>query len=227
MGAGIKTLISEFAWLLKNLVRPLGYSSLNLPCQLMGSGMAFPWELICQAKLANGNIVEDLQLGLDLCRLGKPSLFFPDAKVTSLFPSTEEALTGQRTRWEHGHLGVILNEAPSMIVQSILKRNKDLFALAVDLLVPPLALLLLLLSVLTLVCGVASMFGLSSFSLSLVLVEDILLILAVFLAWYGWGRSIIPIKTFLLIPFYIIAKIPSYFKFVFKRQKTWVRTERD
>ena len=41
-GAGLKTRIAEFAWVVKNQVRPLGYHHLGLPCQLMGTGMAFP-----------------------------------------------------------------------------------------------------------------------------------------------------------------------------------------
>ena len=51
---------------MKNWVRPLGLSNLNLPCQLMGTGMAFPWELIRSANLASGSIVEDTKLGLEL-----------------------------------------------------------------------------------------------------------------------------------------------------------------
>lgn len=41
-GAGLKTRIAELAWVVKNQVRPLGYHRLGLPCQLMGTGMAFP-----------------------------------------------------------------------------------------------------------------------------------------------------------------------------------------
>ena len=46
--------VAEFAWRLKNWVRPLGLRALGLPCQLMGTGMAFPWDLIRSADLASG-----------------------------------------------------------------------------------------------------------------------------------------------------------------------------
>lgn len=39
--AAPKMRIAEFAWLVKNFVRPIGMHRLGLPCQLMGTGMAF------------------------------------------------------------------------------------------------------------------------------------------------------------------------------------------
>ena len=80
--------VAEFAWRVKNLVRPLGLHALNLPCQLMGTGMAFPWEIISSAHLASGSTVEDLELGLDLARLGYAPVFCPSATVISHFPSS-------------------------------------------------------------------------------------------------------------------------------------------
>src|SRR5204862_3937180 len=65
-GAGLKTRISEFAWVVKNQVRPTSFLRLGLPCQLMGTGMAFPWSILGQAPLASGHLVEFFQLGIDL-----------------------------------------------------------------------------------------------------------------------------------------------------------------
>ena len=63
----------EFAWRVKNWTRPSGLSALGLPCQLMGTGMAFPWKIISSANLGDGELVEDLQLGLDLALAGTPA----------------------------------------------------------------------------------------------------------------------------------------------------------
>ena len=87
-GSPVKYHVAEFAWRVKNWVRPLGLNALNLPCQLMGSGMAFPWEVIRAANLAHGSIVEDMKLGLELAQSGTPPLFCPAAKITSHFPSS-------------------------------------------------------------------------------------------------------------------------------------------
>ena len=56
--------IAEFAWRIKNDLRPRGLAALGLPCQLMGSGMAFPREVIGKVNLATGHLAEDLDLGV-------------------------------------------------------------------------------------------------------------------------------------------------------------------
>ncbi|HEV7136313.1 MAG TPA: glycosyltransferase family 2 protein, partial [Steroidobacteraceae bacterium] len=78
--AGLTGRIAAFAWILKNQARPIGLGRLGLPCQLMGTGMAFPWECIARADLASGHIVEDLKLGIELALEGSPALFCPEAR---------------------------------------------------------------------------------------------------------------------------------------------------
>lgn len=225
-GAGLKAKIAEFAWVVKNQVRPLGYARLGLPCQLMGSGMVFPWAAISNINLANGNIVEDLKLGIDLSKSGKSPLFYADALVTSCFPSTSAAQSVQRTRWEHGHLSMIFSQAPPLFVQGVIKGDKDLLAMALDLCVPPLALLVVMLIGFLTLAGFSYMAGISYLPLLIAVCSVAILALAILLAWWGWGRRIISLFTFLLIPAYVVSKIPHYVRFLFKRQKKWVRTDR-
>lgn len=225
-GAGLKTKIAEFAWVVKNWVRPLGFAKLGLPCQLMGTGMAFPWEIISHENLANGNIVEDMKLGIDLCKSGKPPLFYADTLVTSYFPTAADAQSGQRTRWEHGHLGMILSEAPLMFKLAIFRGSKSLLGMAFDLCVPPLALLVAMLSGFLMLTGLAYLAGLSSVPLLIATSAAVLFAVAILLAWWGWGRHIISLLTFLCIPVYVVSKIPHYVGFLWKRQKNWVRTDR-
>ena len=226
-GAGLKTKIAEFAWLVKNLVRPSGYAVLGLPCQLMGTGMAFTWQSISQANLASGHIVEDLKLGIDYCLVEKPPLFLPDALVTSEFPTSTEGLSGQRTRWEHGHLGVIVSEAPSLFAQAVSKGNTGLLALAFDLIVPPLALLMLLMVTVFLVAGV--FYALSGLIMPLYLALAGLMLLGsgVMLAWAVFGRKVISLASLCYAPIYALLKIPVYLNFLIKRQVSWVRAKRD
>jgi cellulose synthase/poly-beta-1,6-N-acetylglucosamine synthase-like glycosyltransferase len=225
--AGIKTKIAEFAWLVKNQVRPLGYARLGLPCQLMGTGMAFPWQAINNIDLASGNLVEDMKLGIDLSKSGYPPLFYEDARVTSYFPSASETQSVQRTRWEHGHLNMILKQAPRLIMQSIVNGNKDLLAITLDLCVPPLALLVVMLAGLVAAAGVSYVSGVTYIPLLIAGSSIAILAAAVVLAWWGWGRHIISFFTFLLIPVYVLSKIPHYVGFLFNRQKKWVRTDRN
>ncbi len=56
-GARLEMRIAAFAWIVKNKLRPLGAAALGGPCQLMGTGMAFPWPLLRVAPLATGHLV--------------------------------------------------------------------------------------------------------------------------------------------------------------------------
>jgi cellulose synthase/poly-beta-1,6-N-acetylglucosamine synthase-like glycosyltransferase len=225
--ASIKTRIAEFAWLVKNWVRPLGSQRLGVPCQLMGTGMAFPWALISNAQLANSELVEDMKLGIDLALAGHPPVFCVDALVTSQFPESAPAVDSQRTRWEHGHLGMILQHAPRLIVRALLRGDLRLLGLALDLAVPPLALLVVMISSVFAVAFAGYWLGLSVFPLLLASAAIGLLTLTVLLAWLGWGRRVLPFADLLSVPLYVLGKAPIYLKFWTKRQKDWVRTGRD
>jgi len=189
--------------------------------------MAFTWEGISKANLASGHIVEDLKLGIEFSQADKPPLFLKNALVTSVFPTNTEGLTGQRTRWEHGHLGVILSEAPSLFAEAIRKLNLSLFVLALDLIVPPLALLSLLTVGVFILSTIFYIF--SGLLLPLVLSAFGLLLLgiAVLVAWARFGQSIISFASLCYAPIYALLKIPVYLNFFVKRQVNWVRAKRD
>ena len=221
--ASLKARIAEFAWLVKNKVRPLGFKALGLPCQLMGTGMAFLWEDMMKVNLASGHIVEDMKLGADLSRMNKAPLFLPDALVTSVFPPTAEATNTQRTRWEHGHLSMILAEAPRLFFEAIKTKNRQMLGLALDLIVPPLVSLLLACAVILIISLVFSIKLASVLSTILLLA----LVSAVLLAWSFFGRNIISFKQLCYAPIYAFLKIPIYIKFFFNRQVEWVRSKRD
>ena len=84
--------VAEFTWRVKNWLRPLGLKALGLPCQLMGTGMAFPWDAIRRVDLASNWHVEDLKLGIDLASQGRLPLFCPTARVTSQFGASATAI---------------------------------------------------------------------------------------------------------------------------------------
>ena len=53
-----------------------------------------------------------------------------------------------------------------------------------------------------------------------------LLAMAVGMAWWGWGRAVVSARDLCSVPFYVLAKLPVYAGYLFKRQKEWVRTDR-
>jgi cellulose synthase/poly-beta-1,6-N-acetylglucosamine synthase-like glycosyltransferase len=219
--------VAEFAWRVKNWLRPLGLWALGLPCQLMGTGMAFPWEVIRSVDLANGWLVEDLKLGLDLASQGHPPLFCPSALVSSQFGSSAKAARTQRERWERGHIGMILTTAPRLFYRAAVDRNWNLLALTLDLAVPPLSLLAMLVIGILCVTAVCALLGLSSSALIVSGAALAAFVLAAFLAWLKCGRDVVPIGTVLSIPLYILGKLGLYrIKMFNKTDPQWVRTDR-
>jgi cellulose synthase/poly-beta-1,6-N-acetylglucosamine synthase-like glycosyltransferase len=225
--ARISDLVAEFAWRVKNWVRPLGLGALGLPCQLAGTGMAFPWNVIQTADLATGSIVEDLKLGLDLAAAGHAPLFCPSARVTSEFAASAKGAEIQRTRWEEGHLTMILQGLPRLIYTALVRRNMALLVLALDLAVPPLSLLMLLLIGLFTIAVAVAGIGLSCTPPVISGANLLALAVAVFLSWLKYGRDVLPWRAICLIPGYVVRKLPHYGRILLGRRTTrWIRTER-
>ncbi len=224
--AGALPRVSAFAFLFKNLVRPLGFWNLGLPCQLLGTGMAFPCALLSTAKLGTADIVEDMSLGLDLAAAGFPPLLCPHATVTGELPIGRRAALKQRTRWEHGHLHTLTHRAIPLALLGLRQVRPSLFLIAMDLAVPPLAFLIVLQSLLV-AAGTGALFvGLGPLPLLTAAAGLVATALAVLWGWLWFGRRVISLPQLGLVPFYILWKLPLYFKFFGKRQTTWVRTER-
>jgi cellulose synthase/poly-beta-1,6-N-acetylglucosamine synthase-like glycosyltransferase len=220
-----KTNISEFTWLIKNWVRPLGQSKLGISCHLQGSGMAFPISLLKEHSLASSSIVEDLELGLKIAQSGTKIKFVESAKVYSFFPQNQEGLDTQRQRWEHGHLATVA-KMPKLMLKSLFSFRFRVFFQALDAAIPPTILWLIIL-VLTFIISIP--YGLWTehiwpqvLFLNLIIVGSSLL-----LCWFKYGQAIIPfsqLKGF--IPF-LLGKMGLYKAFAKKRETKWVRTKRD
>jgi cellulose synthase/poly-beta-1,6-N-acetylglucosamine synthase-like glycosyltransferase len=219
--------VAEFAWRVKNWLRPLGLRALNLPCQLVGSGMAFPWDVIHSADLGNGQLVEDLKLGLDLTLAGHPPVFCPSARVTSEFAPTVKGAGTQRKRWEQGHIDTILTTAPKLLSIAVARRDWNLLAIALDLAVPPLSLLGMMVIGIFGCSLLYGLFGHSFNALAISTASLLAFIAATLLAWLECGRDVIPASALPQIPAYAFRKLGLYRQFLFgKLDSQWTRTDR-
>ncbi len=219
--------VSTLAFMVKNLVRNLGLERLGMPCLLGGTGMAFPWSVIREAPLASGNIVEDMQLGLDLAIAGHPPVFCSQGRVTGVLPQQKQAAKSQRTRWEHGHLQTLVKQVPLLVEESVVQRRWDLLAIALELSVPPLSLLVILWLAAFGCALLGASLGLASTAAILLAAEGLLILVSIFGAWAKFGRAYLPLSTLLAVPFYVLWKIPLYLAFLVRPQTKWIRTERD
>ena len=218
--------VAEFAWRLKNWVRPLGLNQFGRPVQLMGTGMMFPWEVIKSAPLASGHIVEDLKLGLDLALAGTPARFLPTVRVTSVFATTERGADSQRQRWIEGHLAMIAGYVPRLLVSSVAKRNFDALVLALDLLVPPLSLLVTIEGgVAVLACLYALLAG-TLLPAALAVLNFAVLVGVLILAWFKFGRDILPASQVPFVVRQVLQRLRLLRRLMRSGTSEWVRTDR-
>ena len=221
--------ISNFAMLIKNLVRARGLERLGGGTLLFGTGMAFPWKLFATVDLATAHAVEDLQLGLSLAKQGVRVGFEDTALVTSPAASVADS-RGQRSRWEHGFLQTAWRNGLPMLLSGILRGSRHQLFIGAHMLVPPLAMLVMIsviaLSLVSILFWVGA--GAASAHPMLLLFGSLfLLTVALLAAWWKEGRKVISGRTLLMIPFYVMWKLPIYLRFFTARQTGWNRTQRD
>jgi len=226
--APVKTRLAEFAFLVKGLTRPLGFHRLGMPMQLTGSGMAFLWEHITGVNLAKGSIVEDMKLGADFAEQGLAPQFCPESYVTSEFPINDEGAASQRERWEHGHMSMIVQEGLPLLLKGIRSGSVEMIAMALDLCVPPVALLFLLSGFFAIVSA-GLIFATGTYlPWSYGVIQFLLLAVFVMISWLKHGKKILPFFELLTYaPVYVLSKIQLYIKFFVSRQVDWIKTKRD
>lgn len=219
--------IAGFAWLIRGTVRPIGLAAMNMPCQLYGTGMAFPWMLLQQLSLASSNIVEDMKLTVDLIDRGTMPQFCSDAAVISAFAAAPDAAHAQRRRWEHGHIATLFNYGMPAIARAIRELDLRKTMLALDICVPQLSLLVMLLAVATIASALLIPFlYVARYTTAAYVVAWIALCASLGIASRQFARGAFNLKSLARISVYAASKIPLYLKFMTGRQKEWTRTDR-
>ncbi len=144
-------------------LRATSRQRLGLSAGLHGNGMCFSADLLREVPYRSFSIVEDLEFGIRLGEAGCAVHFAPEAQVHGAMPVRERGSRLQRQRWEQGRRQMARRHAWRLLRQGLRQRNWIALDLAFDLLVPPLA--------------------------TLVVVGALGLVLSVALSWIG-GRPI-------------------------------------
>lgn len=223
--ASAKKKFSEFTWLIKNKIRPLGLRFLNGPCQLTGSGMAFPITLFEQLDLASGCIVEDMKMGLDLAAAGYAPILLDAALVLSYFPEEDTARSGQRSRWIHGHLEMIKSYVPKLLSIAAKKRDGNALFMALDLVIPPLVMLFVFNAVVFILALFYSVFFGSSLW-AWALLAGVLSSVALLCAWCIGGRQILSVGELWSSCAGALANFSLYTRFFTSKRTEWNKTSR-
>jgi cellulose synthase/poly-beta-1,6-N-acetylglucosamine synthase-like glycosyltransferase len=222
-----RDVVSQLAVTVKNRVRQRGTAALGGAAVLTGSGMAFPWGVFRRAKLDGGNIVEDMQLSFDLLIAGDAPLYCGEACVVAPLPKQRNASLAQRTRWEHGHLQTLVRRVPRLVWEAVKQQRPMLLGSAIDLAVPPLSLLVMCWGVVFLAAATAAFLDVGIGPLVVSTTGGVLLAVAMAATLARFGDGVSPWTVLAAVPRYIAGKIPIYASFLYRRQRTWVRTDRD
>ena len=217
--------ISNFAMIVKNLIRQRGMTRLGGAALLTGTGMAFPWHIFAKAPLASGDIAEDLGLGVALTRMGEVPRFDEKAQVWSAAAAQEDTLA-QRTRWEHGFLTTASRYALPLLGSGLRQLALPSLCLGLHLLVPPLALLFVLGAAIILVIGIAGVLGGSWIPAICLFAAFVLATAFTVFGWMVEGQKALQLGALVRIPVYVLWKIPVYLKLMRGAEKQWVRTRR-
>jgi len=223
---GMATL-SSLAVLLKNFVRPLGLHSLGLPCLLNGSGSAYPFQVIRSAPQGKGAIAEDYQLAIDLLERGYPTTFVPEARVDGLLPKREDTALRQRRRWEHGHMFLAFRTAPRLMLEGLMRLDRNRIGLGLEVAVPPLAFLGMMWAIavglslaLYVFYGHGGPFGFLAGTAAMFAA-------AVLMSWMRFAGVKSTLAALASIPGYLMWKLPMYREFFTRRETRWMKTARD
>lgn len=217
---------SAAAFYIKNAVRQLGAARIGAPALLTGSGMAFPWNIFEKLPLATGHVAEDLMLGVQSSLDGRPPLFDPGAVVLGS-ASSDKGTAVQRRRWESGFLQVASDNAGALFRRAFTARRPGLAWLGLHLLTPPLVPLLTLdIAASLLLALLAAITGKGVVALSLLVILTIAAVALVVIALIAHHQAAL-LRGWRDVPKYVLWKLGLSIAALVRRERNWIRTDRD
>ena len=163
-GGGALSMITEIAFTAFHVVRSTARERLGLSVGLRGNGMAFDRSLLAAVPHDAFSRTEDLEFGLRLGLTGARIAFATEATVYGDMPSHDAVATTQRSRWIGGRVELARAHVGTLIREALRRRSAILADLALDLLVPPVSVLMVALAVGSTLAG---LFTLASGSLGI------------------------------------------------------------
>ena len=211
-----------------HIVRSRAREALGLSCGLRGNGMCFSRALLQKVPHDAFSVVEDVEYGIRLGEAGYRVHYADEAHVYGEMVSTASAASSQRRRWEEGRSELVRRHALRLLGAGVRRKDRVLFDLALDLLIPPLSRI-----------AAAAVLGLGA-SLGLSLLSGVPALSAA-----SWGFSLVSVGVYVIrgwsvsgtglrglvdlacAPIYVVWKFSLRFRRPERPTSTWVRTERE
>ena len=211
-----------------HIVRSRARERLGLSCGLRGNGMCFSSALLAQVPHDAFSIVEDVEYGLRLGEAGHRVHYADDAHVYGEMVSTAAAASSQRRRWEEGRKELVRRNGRRLLRAGLVQKNRVLFDLALDLLIPPLSRIAVFSLLGALAAGALSfearrvVWSAASFGFCLFAVA-----LYVLRGWSVSGTGLRGLLDLGLSPLYVVWKAGLRLRKASRPTQSWVRTKRE
>lgn len=213
-----------------HIVRGRGRERLGLSAGLRGNGMCFTRELLGRVPHDAFSIVEDVEYGIRLGEAGLRVYYVDDAHVYGEMVSGGASAASQRKRWEGGRKALTKAHATRLVKKGLAQRDRVLFDLGMDLLVPPLSRVALAAFFGALVALVAALlFGSTLWGVALLWCFcPLVVVLYVLRGWSVSGTGARGLRDLALAPAYVIWKATlGGGKSEQRADAPWVRTTRE
>ncbi len=238
-----RTALASAALSVFHHIRPAGRNQIGGTAGLKGNGMAFRTKIVEKYGWPAFSVVEDIEYSILLLMDGYIVHYNPDAVVYGEMASGSHQAQTQRKRWEGGRLELIKKYLIPLIKLFIKNRKVLYFDAVMELLIPPLSLLVMAQMVMFALCVIISLYpyfqGQSigtmpniNIWLSYPRIWIVFICVTVFYIISGLVLRRAPFyvwKSLFFAPFFIIWKIPLYFSLIINRgaNMAWERTQRE
>ena len=149
-----RTRLMAIAFAAFHRVRSRGRERLALSCGLRGNGWCITREALQAVPYRAHGLAEDVEYGLRLALAGIPVRYVDEAEVLSVMHTDAVGSATQRRRWEDGRDQLLSGFLKPLLARHPRSTRRWRRDLAIDLLLPPLAMLAAAVGLLWLVCAV-------------------------------------------------------------------------
>jgi cellulose synthase/poly-beta-1,6-N-acetylglucosamine synthase-like glycosyltransferase len=223
-----RTRLLRIAFGMFHVLRSLARERLGLSCGLRGNGMCFTTGVLRAVPHRAFSLVEDVEYGVDLGTAGFRVHYAPEAHVYGEMVSLAAAARPQRRRWEHGRRKLAIRRAPQLFTRAVLRRDKVLLDLGMDLICPPLSSLMLAAAI-----GAVASLALSINGAHAIASLPVWIASLLFLGFYvlrGWALSSTGawgLLDLVWAPAYMLWKLTLLFSPSEYKKDEWLRTMRE
>jgi cellulose synthase/poly-beta-1,6-N-acetylglucosamine synthase-like glycosyltransferase len=134
-----RTRLMDIAFTLYHGVRSHARERLRLSTGLRGNGMVFTIETLRRVPYRAYSLVEDVEYGIELGLNHIRVVYLGNTEVRAEMVASDDASVSQRKRWEQGRRQLLVNFVPKLLYRGAVERDWVLLDLAIDVLTPPLA----------------------------------------------------------------------------------------